>query len=88
MRGDYASYDTGTAFRKWANWNKVFKILTVDSIRELWDLAVSQLGRVRIFRGGDGFGNVRVWNFNVSEQSVLYPGCDKSCLNYNEANSA
>jgi hypothetical protein len=28
------SYDTGTALRKWANLNKVFKIFTVESIRE------------------------------------------------------
>jgi hypothetical protein len=26
--------------------------LTVDSIRELWDLAVSRLGRVRILKWG------------------------------------
>jgi hypothetical protein len=32
---DYASYDTGTALRNGANKNKVFKILAVDSIREL-----------------------------------------------------
>jgi hypothetical protein len=33
-RGDYASYNMGRALRKWANRNKVFKILTVDSIRQ------------------------------------------------------
>jgi len=26
-RGDYASYDTWTELRKWANRNKVFKVL-------------------------------------------------------------
>ena len=31
---DYANYDMGTALREWANRNKVFKNLTVDSIRE------------------------------------------------------
>jgi len=31
---DYASYGTGAALRNWANRNKVFTILTVDSIRE------------------------------------------------------
>jgi hypothetical protein len=30
---------------------KVFKILTVESIREFWNLIVSQLGTVRIFKG-------------------------------------
>jgi len=34
MRGGNASYDTITALRKSANRNKVFKILTVDSVRE------------------------------------------------------
>jgi len=31
-----------------SQWIKVFKILTVDSIREWWDLTGSHLGRVRI----------------------------------------
>jgi hypothetical protein len=31
---------------------KLFKILTVYSIREWWGLTVSQLGTVRIFKGG------------------------------------
>jgi hypothetical protein len=31
--------------------NTVVKILTVDSIRDWWNLTVSQLGRVRIFKG-------------------------------------
>ena len=35
-----------------ANRNKVFKILTVDSVREWWNLTVSQLGRVRLLKGG------------------------------------
>ena len=36
--------------------NKVFKILTLEPIREQWNLTVSQLGTVRIFKGGgDGF---------------------------------
>jgi hypothetical protein len=39
---------------------KVFTILTVDSIREEWNLTVSQLERVRIFRGRGGFETVRV----------------------------
>jgi hypothetical protein len=47
-RGDCTSYDTGKALRKWANRNKVFRILTVDSIGEQWDLTVSQLGRVGV----------------------------------------
>jgi hypothetical protein len=49
MRGDYASYNMETVFRKWANRNKALKIFTVGSIREWWNLAVSQLGR--IFKG-------------------------------------
>ena len=35
--------------------NKVFKILSLEPIREQWNLTVSQLGTVRIFKGGDGF---------------------------------
>jgi len=30
----------------------VFKMLTVEPIREQWNLTVSELGRVRIFTGG------------------------------------
>jgi hypothetical protein len=33
-RGDYVSYDTGTALRGWADINKVFKIHTVEPIRD------------------------------------------------------
>jgi hypothetical protein len=33
-REDYASYDTGTALRKLANRNRVFRILNDDSIRQ------------------------------------------------------
>jgi hypothetical protein len=33
-RGDYASYYTGTALHKWANGNRVFKMLTVEPVRE------------------------------------------------------
>jgi len=52
MRGDYASYDKGTALRKWANRNKEIQTLTVDSVTEWWNLTISQLGRVRIFKAG------------------------------------
>jgi len=31
---------------------KVFQILTVDSVREQWDLIFSQLGRARILKEG------------------------------------
>jgi hypothetical protein len=34
MRGDCASCDEGTALHVCANRNKVFKIVTVDSVRE------------------------------------------------------
>ena len=44
MWRDYASCDMGCTLCKWANRNKVFKILTVDSIREQWIVAISQLG--------------------------------------------
>ena len=47
------------------------------------------MGTVRIFKGVvGGFKTERVWNLGVSEQSDFYPGCDKSCIGYTEANSA
>ena len=50
--GDYASYDTGTALRNGANQNKVFKILTVDSIREWLDLNSQPIGKSKNIKGG------------------------------------
>jgi hypothetical protein len=49
--------------------------LTVEPVRELRNLTVSELGAVRVLNGG-WTESVRVSKLNVSEWSVLYPGCD------------
>jgi len=43
------------------------------------NLRVSQLGRVRIFKGGMGLKLSEFANLTLSEQSVFYSGCDRSC---------
>ena len=65
MRGDYAGSDMGTALSRWASRKKLFKILTVDSVMEWWNLVFSQLVEQEYLRG-DGFENVWVWKLKLS----------------------